>query len=327
MRNFKISKFNFLFLLFALGSITLTTSCKDDDPMAELQESTFGYDFNNGQVVPTAAYLGTHPTDFSASIMVSELENGNANITVTLNNTIDGQTYHTHAHDAADPADTPNGTPYNETPNSDVFVSQIEGNGGSVTVSMETSMSFTEITTTYEGFFVVHDPLQAITTTDISTYLIVGGFAREQAGNNFATSTFNYDFNTGQLVADFAYSGSHNDNLSASIIVDELAGDQSRVTVTINNTVADVLYHTHAHDMADAATTPNGTPYIETPNGDVFAAPLEGNGGTTSMAKISTMSYSDITTTYDGFFVIHDPLQEITTTDPTTYVILGVFAR
>ena len=30
---------------------------------------------------------------------------------------------------------------------------------------------------------------------------------------------------------------------------------------------------------------------------------------------------------YDGFVVVHDPLQAITTVDPTTYVILGVFAR
>jgi len=34
-----------------------------------------------------------------------------------------------------------------------------------------------------------------------------------------------------------------------------------------------------------------------------------------------------LTSTYEAFFVIHDPLQALTTTDPTTYVVLGVFAN
>ncbi len=41
----------------------------------------------------------------------------------------------------------------------------------------------------------------------------------------------------------------------------------------------------------------------------------------------STLSYDALTTTYDGFLVVHDPLQDLTTVDPTTYEILGDFAR
>ena len=79
--------------------------------------------------------------------------------------------------------------------------------------------------------------------------------------------------------------------------------------------------------MADPATTPNGTPYNETPNGDVFAMAIMGNGGTASGTNDSSLSYDELTTNYDGFFVVHDPLQPVTTVDPTTYVFLGVFAR
>lgn len=87
------------------------------------------------------------------------------------------------------------------------------------------------------------------------------------------------------------------------------------------------MYHVHAHDQADPTTTPNGTPYNETPNANVLTFMISGNGGLAYNNQISTMSHSDLTTTYDAFFVVHDPLQAITTTDPTTYVLLSVFAR
>ena len=93
------------------------------------------------------------------------------------------------------------------------------------------------------------------------------------------------------------------------------------------NTLDGETYHIHAHDIADPATTPNGTPYIETPNSDVYVSMLEGNGDMAGSAVISTLSYDMILNNYDGFFVVHDPLQAIDTTDPTTYVILGIFAR
>ena len=110
------------------------------------------------------------------------------------------------------------------------------------------------------------------------------------------------------------------------IKVDELA-EGSRVTVSIMNSLDGQVYNTHAHDMANSADTPNGTPYNEAPNVDVFASPIMGVGGTARATKISSLSFNDLTTNYDGFFVIHDPLQDLSTVDPTTYVILGIFAR
>ena len=314
-----------LSILLLASAMFLISSCGDDD--FEGQTMEFTYQLHNGQAVPSAAYGGIHPNDFSAKMSLVELENGNTNITVTLNNTVSGATYNIHAHDAADAATTPNGTPYNETPNGDVFASPAEGNGSTVTVTQEAKMSFDALVNDYEAFFVIHDPMQYLSTLDISTYLVVGSFARAQEATNLASSTFSYDFNEGQVAAAFAYTGSHADNLQATIQVDELANSSSRVTVRIMNTMDGETYHTHAHDMADSATTPNGTPYIETPNADVFAAPIMGNGGMAGLANVSTMSYSEIIATYDGFFVVHDPLQAITTTDPTTYVVLGIFAR
>ncbi len=58
---------------------------------------------------------------------IEERNNGNANVSVTINNTLDGFDYAVHVHDAADPNTTPNGTPYNETPNGNVFAGVISG--------------------------------------------------------------------------------------------------------------------------------------------------------------------------------------------------------
>lgn len=306
------------------------TSCKKEEmeePMAELKTATYEYDFHNGQTVPAAPYDGVHSSDLSASIKLDELESGKTQVTVTIMNTIDGETYHVHAHDAADASTTPNGTPYNETPNTDVFTQMKAGNGGSIILTQESTMSFADLTDTYEGFFVIHDPLQAINTQDISTYLIVGSFARAQTKTDYKQMSFNYDFNTGQVDPSYAYSGSHASNLMANIMVEELADSKSRVTVSLMNSLTGETYNVHSHDMADASTTPNGTPYIESPNAEVCVMQMSGNGGTVWNSQISSMSYSELTTSYDGFFVVHDPLQAMTTVDPTTYVLLGVFAR
>lgn len=318
----------FLGLSLTLG----TTSCdeKEDDNTGTNppQTSTYNYFFNNGEVGEGTAYDGSHNTALTADLKI-ESAGENATITVTLTNTVDGATYMVHAHDAADPNTTPNGTPYNETPNADVLVTSIEGNGGMVTTTYTTTgYSYEELTSTYEGFFVVHDPLQAINTADISTYLVVGSFARDQGqAPSYQSETFNYGFNTGQVASQFAYSGSHPNNLSASITVEEVANNRARVVVELSNTIAGETYPIHAHDKADPNTTPNGTPYNETPNSDVLVQMPTSDGGDLRVAQISTKSYTELTTQYEAFFVVHDPLQAVTTTDPTTYIILGNLAR
>lgn len=307
-------------------------SCKkeDNEPVVNqdpMMTATYDYEFNNGQVVASAAYDGTHMDNFSAQMKVEEVSSMQTKITVTLMNTVAGQTYNIHAHDAADPATTPNGTPYNESPNANVFVQTVDGNGGSVSVSQTVDMSYSDLTTMYNGFFVIHDPLQAMSTTDISTYLIVGTFARAQATSNLSSSMFNYDFNTGQVAAAYAYNGTHANTLTGMLKIQELADGSSRVSVMLDNLMNGEMYMIHAHDAADPNTTPNGTPYDETPNSNLCVLMVNGNGGMSAASQISTLSYSDITTTYNGFFVVHDPLQAISTTDPTTYLLLGTFAR
>ncbi|MBT8233435.1 MAG: hypothetical protein HKO66_16130 [Saprospiraceae bacterium] len=321
--NFKPMR---LLSFFALIATITITSCSDDENTV-LLDANFDYAFHNGQTVPSAPYTGLHSGDLSANLALEELEDGGTRITVTLMNTMDGETYRIHAHDAADASTTPNGTPYSESPNVDILAQNVTGNGGTVSVSQDTDMSFDDLTSSYEGFFVVHDPLQPINTADITTYLVVGSFARMQSNTTYESSDFSYAFNTGQVASAFAYAGSHSSDLGARINVTELADNKSRITVMIDNSMEGQTYHTHAHDMADPTTTPNGTPYNESPNAMVFASPIVGNGGTAGKSFVSDMSYTEITTNYNGFFVIHDPLQGITTVDPTTYVILGVFAR
>ena len=313
----------FIFLFF---SMTLFfTSCGDDDSVLRSQE--FVYQVHNGQIVPSAPYTGSHNSTLRANLRLDELENGNTMITVELGNTINGETYHIHAHDSADPATTPNGTPYMESPNANIFAKAIQGNGATISISQETTSSLDDLITSYNGFFVVHDPLQDINTADISTFLVVGSFARAQTLKDYAFRTFNYEFNRGQLAQEFTYTGDHAESLGASITIEELADNRSRVIVNILNTMNGEVYHTHAHDSADPATTPNNTPYLESPNAAVFVSSITGNGSTTSKALISSKTYEELTTSYDGFFVIHDPLQTVSTKDPSTFVILGTFAR
>lgn len=320
-------------LAFAIPALLFgTTACEDEEEMDDnggsAQSKTFMYAFNNGELGSGTAYEGTHSSDLTAELMITE-NGSNADITVTLNNTIDGEMYPLHAHDAADPASTPNGTPYNETPNSDILVTMVEGNGGTVSETYTTNgYSYAQLVNDYEGFFVVHDPTQAISTVDLSTYLAVGTFGRDQGSMpNYQSETYNYAFNTGQIASQFAYSGSHPNDLAAVVKVEELANDEARVTVTLQNTLNGEVYPVHAHDKADPNNTPNGTPYDETPNSDVMVQMAMGTGAEAVVSQNSSKSFAEITGQYEAFFVVHDPTQAITTTDPTTYVVLGNFAR
>lgn len=157
--------------LAVLAAISFSACSEEEMEEPDPQSMEYSYDFSS-------SYSGSHPDDFSAMMEVEEVDNNSCKITITLMNTIDGEMYMIHAHDAADTSSTPNGTPYNETPNSNIMVQMANGNGGTIKVSQNANMSYEEITSEYEGFFVVHDPTQAISTVDISTYLVVGAFAR-----------------------------------------------------------------------------------------------------------------------------------------------------
>lgn len=159
--------------LFVLTAATFTSCKKEDDPMTKTVE----YPFNTGQVGAGTAYSGSHATNFSASVKLTEMDGEQCKVTVTLMNSQSGQDYNLHVHDAADAATTPNGTPYNETPNASILVMTIAGNGGTVSKDYTATHSYDYILNTYAGgFFVVHDPTQTLSTTDLTTYLVVGSF-------------------------------------------------------------------------------------------------------------------------------------------------------
>jgi len=323
--------------ILAVFAVTLFSACSDDSSVIapqELQSETFTYEFNEGQLLGdvSTAYRGEHGRNLRAEIMVEEMESGNASVTVSLFNTIDGENYPVHAHDAADPNSTPNGTPYNETPNGNIFAQAIMGNGGEVSATNESTLTYDELVNQYEGFFVVHDPTQDITTTDLTTYLVLGSFGQSLGAGEQQTrmQSFEYSFNEGQLLDDpnTAYEGQHSRDLSATMMVEELLNGNARITVTLENTVDGESYPVHSHDAADPNSTPNGTPYNETPNSDILANVVSGNGGSASVTvETEETEYLQLINEYDGFFVVHDPLQAISTTDVTTYLVLGKTAR
>jgi hypothetical protein len=153
--------------LFAIGIVAVAavafTSCA-----AEPKTMSINYPFSG-------IYVGSHG---SMTGTVKLTESGNqTTVNVTLNNTMNGQDYNVHVHDAADTSQTPNNTPYWETPNANVCVMTIAGNGGTATKDFTSTMSYSALVDNYAGgYFVVHDPTQAISTTDLTTYLIVGAF-------------------------------------------------------------------------------------------------------------------------------------------------------
>ena len=166
-------------LFVALAAMTIVVGCNKDDDEPMLRSQTFDYAFNEGQLVgPTTAYDGEHPRNLTARMEVMEMPNGTARVMVTLNNTLPGQMYMLHAHDMADPATTPNGTPYNETPNGNVLAEMVTPQGTTAMVEHTSTLTYDQLLNNYDGFLVVHDPTQALSTVDLTTYLILGVVAR-----------------------------------------------------------------------------------------------------------------------------------------------------
>jgi putative alpha-1,2-mannosidase len=151
---------------------------------------------------------------------------------------------------------------------------------------------------------------------------LVVGFMSCEKEVEMQTKTYSYSFNTGQADAAYAYSGSQANTIAAELMLEEMADGTTKVSVTLTGAI-DSTYAVHAHDVVSGGTLP----YNQTPNGLVYATPVVVSGGTGTSSQISTMSYEALTTTYDGFFVVHDPSIAPNTADPTTYVVLGTFAR
>lgn len=138
------------------------TSCEEK---VELRETEYNYAFHTG-------YTGSHANSLTADVKLNEMEDGTTKITVTLNNAINGETYNVHVHDA----DASAAGGYNPTPNSDIYATTITASGTTATKEMTSSKSYLELTNDYAGFFVVHDPLQAVDATDPTTFVVLGAF-------------------------------------------------------------------------------------------------------------------------------------------------------
>lgn len=157
---------------------------------AVLRTATFTYAFNRGQLGNAAAYEGDHPSTMTAVLTIEELSENRCRVKMLLNHAIEGTTYLVHAHDAANPENTPNNTPYTESPNEAVLSLAITGVGHSHGRSSqrvahitakgehESPFGFNYLTQLYDGFLVVHDPLQPLSTTNLRSFLVVNKFAR-----------------------------------------------------------------------------------------------------------------------------------------------------
>ena len=297
-------------------------SCGELEEEFVSRKTTFNYAMHNGEVVSSSHYDGMHPTNFGAIIGLIENENQSTDIIITLNNTVSGLTYKVNAHEASSDAQVPYGGV-----DAEVFSQRIEGNDLESVFMMQTSnLSFDELLGDYDGLLVIKDPLRSDGSEEVSDDLILAPFAKRQ-DRSLRRMVFEYAFNAGQVNPAFAYTGDHPSTFAADVQLDELATGNTRISVRLMNTVEGEMYATHVHDMADTLSTPNNTPYLETPNTDIFAQAIEGNGAQVSFTNFSTISFQNLTEVYNGFFVVHDPFQEVSTSDPSTFLVLRAFAR
>lgn len=153
------------------------------------------------------------------------------------------------------------------------------------------------------------------------------------------TASFTYTFNTGQLGNGTAYEGEHPQNLTAVLTIEEMNANRCRVKLLLNNVVEGKTYLVHTHNAADPTSTPNFTPYDESPNADILSLAITGAGHSHGShghrlahtiaqgEQQSPFSFDYLTQQYDGFLVIHDPLKPLSTTDLKTYLVVNKFAR
>ena len=162
---------------YTLLLLFIFISCnKDDDSTEDEPDYLYEYSFNEGQALEQAAYQGDHNRNMTAQLKLRPVDTGGTLLEVTLTHTVEGETYPVHAHDAAE--NTNHGNPYNLSVNSEVMDQNPVGNGGTVTISHYSPLSRDSISKNYNGYFVVHDPLQDMNTADPTTFLILGKFAR-----------------------------------------------------------------------------------------------------------------------------------------------------
>lgn len=90
-------KHTFFFAALLIVGLGTFASCNPDDEEEPedvvLKMASYQYNFHNGQTVPTAPYLGGHPSTLQASMTIDEMANGSSKITVEIENSVDSQVY------------------------------------------------------------------------------------------------------------------------------------------------------------------------------------------------------------------------------------------
>jgi hypothetical protein len=159
-----------LFLSFSL------LACEKDQEPESHSPPSFSYSFNEGQNELKTAYTGDHPRDLRAEMQLLEGDSGGTRIRITFSNTLDGETYAVHAHDYD--ADSTIGLPYEFSVNTAVLNQNPVGRTGTLEIEQHSDSSVAYFENRYQGYLVVHDPLQPVQTKKPSSFLILGRFAR-----------------------------------------------------------------------------------------------------------------------------------------------------
>lgn len=153
------------------------------------------------------------------------------------------------------------------------------------------------------------------------------------------SATYTYAFNRGQLGEGTAYQGDHATHMTAVLTIEELSENRCRVKMLLNHAIEGTTYLVHAHDAAYPETTPNNTPYVESPNEAILSLAITGVGHNHGglghrVAHIaakgeqeSRFGFDYLTQVYGGFIVVHDPLQSVSTTNLQSFLVVNKFAR
>jgi hypothetical protein len=318
-------------LLLLLFTSIFFFSCKKETPTPDPvpvapKILSVNYRFNNGDLHNGYAYQGQHPDNFNAKLRLIEKDD-KVLAEITLYNSIQDRQYVIEAHQIADSTKTPNKTPFIQNPASTIFTKTIIGTGGTVTVFQEIEKTFAQISTDTNYVLIIHDPLQTYSTSLAYRFLVYTSFTVQAAPTTLKSNFFNYSFNTGQVETYFAYSGDHPSNLTGLMHIQELADGNTRISLKLNDTEPNKNYEVRTYDVADSNSTPNNTPYNETSNSNLYNGQVVGNGKSANFNKVSSIGFNELTSNYLGFLVVHDPLVNVNTQDPKTFVIFNSFAR
>jgi hypothetical protein len=169
--------------------------------------------------------------------------------------------------------------------------------------------------------------LRSLFYVSIATLAFAACSEKEDApGPQYRQRVFNYDFNKGQVVGFSGYAGTLDKSLRATLTLDELPKDSTRITLNLINTKPGVPYFTGAFDATD--TTDFG--YALYPNARVFSKFIAGTGGNVSTFQLVNKRFDSLVNNYNGYLVVQDTTYGVGMSDSlssSAFLIFGTFAR